>query len=393
MLKAIIFDMDGVIINSEPQHHRAALRVFKRHNVPADAKYCASFIGSSTEKMSADAIERFSMPVTVEELLDEMNAEKKAVLEEEGYQILPGVTELIKNLYQHGYYLAIASSSSVSEIEHVVKTLGIKKYFKKLISSAKVNHPKPAPDTFLLALKELGVSAKESVVIEDSCFGCRAAKAAGITCVGYYNPDSGKQDLSMADVLLESFEGIDYRFFVNVHSRSTGQPVTIANTKRLLIRELAVDDIKDVYDIYKDPDVRKYIPDISEYLDVEMEKQAAYIRNVYSFYGYGSWGVFSKTTKKLIGKCGLENLSIDGKEEIALSYLLDSEHWGFGYALECCRAVFEFAKTQLDISRIVAVIDCENKRSIQTAKNLNMHMEKEIVYKGRTCFLFAISLS
>lgn len=392
MLKAIIFDMDGVIIDSEPQHARAALQVFERYNVPVDYEYCRSFIGSSTKKLCEDSISRFKLDVSTEQLLQEMNLEKKVVLKEEGYQILPGITDLIKDLYQQGIRLAIASSSSPAEIDHVVKTLGIKKYFTKLISSAQVKQPKPAPDSFLLALKELGVSPKETVVIEDSCFGSQAAKAAGTVCVGFINPNSGNQNLAAADVLLESFEAIDHRFFFNVLQRSIGKPITIANTKRLIIRELAPEDIKDIYAIYQDEEIRKFIPDIDEYLNVEMEKQAAYIRNVYSFYGYGIWGVFSKTTKKLIGKCGIENQIVDGKEEITLSYLLDSRHWGYGYAIECGNAVFQYASEQLDIKRIVAVIDKKNIRSIHTAKNLNMTFEKEITYKNHDCLLYAITL-
>lgn len=392
MLKAIIFDMDGVIIDSEPQHAKAALRVFERLNAPADLEYCKSFIGSSTKKICEDAVSRFHLDITVEELLKEMNQEKKTVLKEEGYQITAGITELIKILYQNGIHLAIASSSSPSEIENVVKALGIKKYFTKLISSVHVENPKPAPDSFLLALKELGVNPKETIVVEDSCYGCQAAKAAGIVCTGYVNPHSGKQDLSAADVLLESFENIDHRFFKNVLKRSLGEPLTIADTKRLLIRELSTDDVKNIYNIYSDPEVRKYIPDIDEYLDVEIEKQAAYIRNVYSFYGYGIWGVYSKTSKKLIGKCGIENQMVDGKEEITLSYLLDSKYWGYGYAIECCKAVFEYAKSQLDIKRITAVIDKHNTRSINTAKNLGMTLEKEITYKGHDCLLYAATL-
>ena len=81
---------------------------------------------------------------------------------------------------------------------------------------------------------------------------------------------------------------------------------------------------------------------------------------------------------------------IDGKEEIALSYLLDNSHWGYGYALECCNAVLDYAREELDISRIVAVIDKENARSIHTAKNLNMTLEKEFTYKGRNSLLYSI---
>ena len=144
--------------------------------------------------------------------------------------------------------------------------------------------------------------------------------------------------------------------------------------------------------MYQDPDIRRYIPEIDDYLEIEMEKQAAYIRNVYSFYGFGIWGVYSKTSGKLIGKCGIENQMVDGIEEISLSYLLDSKYWGYGYVIECGKAVFNYAKSQLDITRVVAVIDEKNKRSIHTAQNLDMVFEKEVLYKNRKCHLYSIAL-
>ena len=392
MLKAIIFDMDGVIIDSEPQHEKAALRVFSRYGIDADAKYHAKYIGSSTRKMAEETIAQFHLTVAVEKFLEELNQEKKTVLKEEGYQPLPGILELIKKLRQKGIHLAIASSSSPSEIEHAAKALGLRKYFDKFISSAHVKNPKPAPDIFLEALKEMGVSPKEAVIVEDSCNGCLAAKAAKTACVGYVNLHSGSQDLSSADVLLESFEGIDERFFHHILQRSQGLPVTIANTRRLIIRELTPEDTKEIYKMYQDPDIRRYIPEIDDYLEIEMEKQAAYIRNVYSFYGFGIWGVYSKTSGKLIGKCGIENQMVDGIEEISLSYLLDSKYWGYGYAIECGKAVFNYAKSQLDITRVVAVIDEKNKRSIRTAQNLDMVLEKEVLYKNRKCHLYSIAL-
>ena len=151
-------------------------------------------------------------------------------------------------------------------------------------------------------------------------------------------------------------------------------------------------DIKELYPVYQDKNIRKYIDNIDDYLEMEMEKQKAYIKNVYGFYGYGLWGIFSKTTGHLIGRCGIENQTIDGNQEIALSYLLDSEHWGYGYALECCRAVLDYALNELDIHRIVAVIDIDNTRSINTAQKLGMKCEKNITYKDRICHLYSISM-
>lgn len=390
MLKAIIFDMDGVIINSEPGHAKAALEVLKRYNVDTDASYCMGFIGSSTKSMCEDAIKRFGIDVTTDTLLVEMNRAKKEIVQREGYPVIEGVTDLIKRLYKAGYKLAVASSSSFTEIEDTVKALGIKKYFDKLVSSSNVKKPKPAPDIFELALSKLGVSAKETIVIEDSEFGIEAAKAAGIACAGYINPDSGGQQLKKADVLIESFTGLNAHFFEYTLQRSQGLPVNITSTKRLVIRELAVSDIKEIYPIYTDPQVRNYIENIDDYMENEIEKQKAYIQNVYSFYGYGLWGVFSKTTGRLIGRCGIENHIIDGKEEIMLSYLLDSQHWGYGYALECCNAVLKYAYEELGIKRIVAVIDTGNSRSVKTAQKLGMECVKEIVHNNRKSFLYVI---
>ncbi len=388
MLKAVIFDMDGVIIDSEPQHARASKNVLKKYGVDASDEYCMSFIGSSTMTMAKDCIERFSLSVSADKLYEEFNHEKKVISSTEGYIVVPGVIDVIKELNKNGILLAIASSSSEREISDTVKSLGIHKYFSKLISANDVENPKPAPDIFNLAVRKLGLNKKDVIIIEDSYNGCTSASQAGIAVVGFENPSSGSQKLSQADVILTSFVGIETSFFEHVLSRFNNEPVTIANTKRLIIREIGVDDIKDLYKIYTDPKVKQYIDGIEDYLDEEIAKQKAYIKNVYSFYGYGLWGIYSKTTHGLIGRCGIENHIIDGKDEIMLSYLLDSAHWGYGYALECCHAVLNYARNTINVERIVAVIDKTNTRSINTAQKLGMKPEKTLIYNDRDSIMY-----
>lgn len=392
MLKTVIFDMDGVIIDSEPLHLLSTQRTLASYGVTLSTDYLYQFVGSTTKYMFETIRADYNLSVDLNELIEADSKNCKQIYKEKGMTPIEGVVDLVKDLYQHGVKLAIASSSPLKRIEEVTKTFNIQKYFTKFISGDTIKNPKPAPDIFESALKELGGNAKETVIIEDSKNGTLAAKAAGIACIGFINPNSGNQDLYAANAATDSLKAINYSYINNILKRANGFPITIKETKRLIIRELCVDDVKQLYKIYQNKEVHQYIEQLDEYLEIEIEKQKAYIKNVYSFYGYGLWGVFEKGTNTLIGRCGIENQTIDHKPEIGLSYLLDCDHWGCGYAIECCRAVLEYAVNELNMNRIVATIAKENIRSINVANKLGMTLEKEIFHHGFTCYLYCISL-
>lgn len=413
MLKAVIFDMDGVLIDSEPMHARVAMMVLKEYGITVTNDYICTFIGTTNRKMFETMIDDFHIDATVEDLLTLDAKILKKVHEEEGYPAIEGTKELIIDLYNNGIKLAIASSSSAAMIEEVTNALGIRKYFTKLVSGANIKHPKPAPDVFLMAAKELGVDPSECMIIEDSMHGVVAAKAAGMKSIGFINKNSGNQDLSKAFVLIESFKDVDYTFILKEYKRAYGQPITIATTDRLIIRELSVDNIKDLLKIYQQKEVNLYMNDLYPFqkesfnendilkekdpstinpslLEEEMNKHKAYIEHVYGFYGFGLWGVFLKEDHSLIGRCGIECNVIDGETVIELSYLLDYHHWGFGYALESVKAVVNFAFDELEIDKIVCVIDKNNLRSIKVAEQIGMQIEKEIIHQNRDCYFYVI---
>lgn len=289
----------------------------------------------------------------------------KAVIFEKSYTDMPGVKTLIQDLINNGIRLATATAYSSWE-------------------STK------EPDFFLSALEELGVTAREVVVIGDSADGVCAAKAAGIPCIGFVNSHFGNQDLSKADVLLESFQDVDTGYVENVLKRANGEPVTIKKTKRITIREMTVEDVKALYTIYQDPEVCQYVDRLEERVEDEEEKMRAYIRYAYGFFGYGIWGIFDESGTRLIGRCGIQNTTIDGEDEIELSYLLDRQYWGCGYGLECTRAVLRYAAEYLGIKRVVAVIPIGNERSIRLAKRLGMHYEKEVKRGEQRCQVYAM---
>lgn len=390
MFKAVIFDMDGVIIDSEPMHARANMLALKRFHVDVPLSYCYEFIGSTTYYMCQKMVEDFHLSATPEELLKANYEMKEYLLKTEGHTVVPYIIDLMKNLYVHGIKLIIASSSPASAIEEVMHSLQIEPYFEGYISGMQIEKPKPAPDIFLAAVNQLKLKKDECIVIEDSQNGVNAAYSAGITCVGFVNPNSGKQDLSKASILVEGFDEVDYEFLNKFYQHSHMQPATILTTDRLIVRELCTEDIDTLCRIYKDPEIGEFLDDIMKDPELEKEKLTAYIKNIYHFYGYGLWGVFRKYDGQLIGRCGVECKIIDNSEEYELGFLIGRKFQMQGYAAECVDAVIKYCFKEFEFPRILAVIDKNNLPSIHLVSRLGMKQSGEFEYNGRSCYKYYV---
>jgi len=211
MIKAVIFDMDGVIIDSEPLHYK----VFKEYLQSkwelsiSDEEY-STFIGTTNHHMYSVLKEKYNLTAEVTALVEEY--EEKCIaflLASKMEKPILGVDALVKNLYQNNIRLALASSSPKKNINLVLEMFGLHPYFEVVVSGQEVVNSKPSPDIFLRAAKLLDLSPEECLVFEDSGNGVVAAKEAGMKCIAFYNPNSGKQDLSRADHIIESFAEVD----------------------------------------------------------------------------------------------------------------------------------------------------------------------------------------
>lgn len=219
MLKSIIFDMDGVLVNSEPVHYRAYLMALEPWGKTFSYEEYKTYIGTTNAVILDGLIEKFKLPLTREEFNERMKEKKAYLYERDGYPGIDGVPEMLACLKEAGYSLAVASCSPYENIIRATKALGIHGYFDVLVSGESVERPKPAPDVFLKAAEALGAAPEDCLVVEDSCNGVRAAKRAGMACLGFVNPDSGGQDLSCADRLTDSFWPVDAAFAEAVYRR------------------------------------------------------------------------------------------------------------------------------------------------------------------------------
>lgn len=207
-IKAIIFDMDGVLINTEPLHYRIWRKIFRKRGLEISYDKYKGCIGATFEYLLDLILTNYGYNFhdDMQNIRKEFAYIKSEIIKKEGFPKLEGVEDMIRRMYQAGYRLAVASSSPQVYIEGAMKYLGIEDCFCVLNSGENVANSKPAPDTFLNTAQKLGVRPQECLVVEDSTNGCYAAKNAKMPCLAFYNPDSGEQDLSFAYKIISDWK-------------------------------------------------------------------------------------------------------------------------------------------------------------------------------------------
>lgn len=208
MPQAIIFDLDGLLVDTEPIHRRVFNALLARYGVTdeiSDEEFGRAFVGISQRDNWEYLRARFALPAPVDVLTDEhTRLYERLIADARNVALMPGARTLLETLSARGIPLAIASSSPRVQVETILRGLRLAPLFQTIVTGSDVAHLKPAPDIYLRACESLHTDPARAVALEDSASGARAAKTAGLRVIVVPNRYTQHQDLSLADARVEN---------------------------------------------------------------------------------------------------------------------------------------------------------------------------------------------
>jgi len=204
--RAVIWDMDGVIVDTAPYHEEAWRETFRKRGIEfTDEDFRRSF-GQRNDTIISGVLGQTPFQEVIDAIADEKEAGFRRKIHRH-IAPLPGVIELLKALAAAGFLQALASSAPLPNVRLIMKDLGIEGYFGGMVTEKDVTEGKPSPQGFLLAARRLGVNPGDCIVIEDAVVGVAAAKRAGMGCLAVTNTHL-RNRLEEADLIVDSLEEV-----------------------------------------------------------------------------------------------------------------------------------------------------------------------------------------
>lgn len=282
---------------------------------------------------------------------DELHDEfQEKLYDEQQYELQEKLQEKLPDELREKLYVALLADESINDFQKTTIQESADNTAKANTGNLRI--PKAPTDCIWI------VSNRQQKQIADSL---------GIASVG--EPQCGTR------YAVESLAELDIEYLERVRRRYNHIPWDIGETERCLIRELSLSDLPALYELYDKPGMTDFVEPLYDY-ETELEYQKAYIENMYGFYEYGMWLVFSKETGKLIGRAGLEHNE--------MGYMIEPEFQNLGYATEVCRFIVDYARKNTDFEELYCRIDEKNVASVRLAKRLGFVRKGQIENERNT---------
>jgi len=228
---AIIFDMDGVLVDSNPFHLRKWADLFQAHGIPFKEEELPKLVlGPANEVTFRRYWHRELSPEEIAELSEELEANFRREIAPHA-RAFPGVGPFIEECHRQGIAMAVASAAMAKNVTFLIAALGLRDYFREVLTGDEISHPKPDPEIYLETAHKLGVNPSACLVFEDSFVGIRAAKQAGMKCIAIAStfPAADLHRETTADLVVPSFAMVSLqmvRHLFNGEGALTGAPAS-----------------------------------------------------------------------------------------------------------------------------------------------------------------------
>ena len=208
MIEALVFDFDGLILDTEGPIFQTWQELYQEYGCQLTLADWENCLGSAegTNMFYDNLEEQLGQPVDMETIAPRLQTRELEMIEAQ--PVLPGVSEYIQRAVQLGLKLGVASSSTCKWVTGHLEKRGLRESFQCVLGSDDVQATKPDPDLYLSVVECLEVSAEQTIAFEDSPHGVTAAKRAGLYCVAVPNPLTRQLRLDHADLLLESLDDL-----------------------------------------------------------------------------------------------------------------------------------------------------------------------------------------
>ncbi|MDE7232655.1 MAG: GNAT family N-acetyltransferase [Lachnospiraceae bacterium] len=239
-------------------------------------------------------------------------------------------------------------------------------------------------------LKEIRFGQEEILYITDQEETYVALREEGRYVLPYYHEGNRGAVFPGAIYAVECLEEVEESSLEMAYRRLAGLPWEILQTERCLIRETTVEDVDSFYRLYDEPSITEYMEPLFEDRDEEIAYTKNYIEKVYGFYGYGMWTVLEKSSRKVIGRAGISWR--EGYELPELGFVIGVPWQRQGYAYEVCTAILAYAKTELFMERVQALVQPDNKISLNLCEKLGFIFAGETMLDGKKHLLLVKDL-
>lgn len=211
MIKAIIFDLDGVIVDTECLHKEAWEKIFWELKINFNPKvYYKEYMGRSTDEILQSLSQKYNLKEDIRKF--KRRKQKYLIrLIKEKLKLIPGAKKLIRRISQSGFRMAIATVANRERVKIIMKKLNLSGYFQAIIAGDQVTQSKPHPEIYLVTAKKLNMDPKDCLVLEDTKAGIESAKNAGMKCIALKHDYNKKSDLIKADLVIDSLKKINIK--------------------------------------------------------------------------------------------------------------------------------------------------------------------------------------